>query len=160
VDGVFLAFLILLQCFFSCSSYSFIDLKAKAGERESWSEGSTGFSGNILDDATVFCTGVELLANSINLQCLHRTLSMASSCFFTNLCIAHSGSAVGQTPTFFRSICSFSMLKGAFVELDPDMDCIGRVMAFEYVIPDGLSEAIETGAALLMGAHDGPPTVQ
>jgi hypothetical protein len=49
------------------------------------------------------------------------------------------------------------MLKGAFVELNPDMDCIGRVMAFEYVIPEGLSEAMEMGAALLMGAHDGPP---
>jgi hypothetical protein len=51
------------------------------------------------------------------------------------------------------------MLKGAFVELNPDMDCIGRVTAFKYVIPDGLSEAIETGAALLTGAHDGPPTI-
>jgi hypothetical protein len=29
------------------------------------------------------------------------------------------------------------MLKRAFVELDPDMDCIGRVTAFEYVIPAG-----------------------
>jgi hypothetical protein len=64
---------------------------------------------------------------------------------------------VGQTLTFFRSIHSFSMLKGAFVELDPDMDCIGRVTAFEYVIPAGWSEAMETGAALLMGARDGPP---
>jgi hypothetical protein len=35
------------------------------------------------------------------------------------------------------------------VELNPDMDCIGRVTAFKYVIPDGLSEATETGAALL-----------
>jgi hypothetical protein len=50
------------------------------------------------------------------------------------------------------------MLKGACVELNPDTDCIGRVMAFEYVISDGLSEAIEMGAALLTGAHDGPPT--
>jgi hypothetical protein len=64
---------------------------------------------------------------------------------------------VGQTLTFFRSICSFSMLKGAFEELDPDMDCIGRVTAFEYVILDGRMEAMETGAALLTGAHDGPP---
>jgi hypothetical protein len=51
------------------------------------------------------------------------------------------------------------MLKGAFVELNPDTDCIGSVMAFEYVIPDGLSEAMEMGAALLTGAHDGPPTM-
>jgi hypothetical protein len=29
------------------------------------------------------------------------------------------------------------MLKGAFVELDPDINCIGRVTAFEYVILDG-----------------------
>jgi hypothetical protein len=50
------------------------------------------------------------------------------------------------------------MLKGAVVELDPDMDCMGRVTAFEYVIPDGLSEAMEMGAALLTGAHDGPLT--
>jgi hypothetical protein len=50
------------------------------------------------------------------------------------------------------------MLKGAFVELDPDTDCIGRVTAFEYVIPDGLSKAMEMGAALLTGAHDGLPT--
>jgi hypothetical protein len=49
------------------------------------------------------------------------------------------------------------MLKGAFEELDPDMDCIGRVTAFEYVILDGQMEAMETGAALLMGARDGPP---
>jgi hypothetical protein len=64
---------------------------------------------------------------------------------------------VGQTPTFFRSICFFSMLKGAFVELDPDMDCIGSVTAFEYVILNGQMEALERGAALLMGARDGPP---
>jgi hypothetical protein len=64
---------------------------------------------------------------------------------------------VGQTPTFFRSIHSFSILKGAFVELDPDMDCIGRVTAFEYVILEGRMEAMETGAALLTGARDGPP---
>jgi hypothetical protein len=57
---------------------------------------------------------------------------------------------VGQTPTFF-------ILKGAFVELNPDTNCIGRVTAFEYVIPAGRKEAMETGAALLMGAHDGPP---
>jgi hypothetical protein len=50
------------------------------------------------------------------------------------------------------------MLKGAFVELDPDMDCIGSVTAFKYVIPAGRREAMEMGAALLMGAHDGPPT--
>jgi hypothetical protein len=43
------------------------------------------------------------------------------------------------------------------VELDPDTECIGRVTAFEYVILDGRMEAIETGAALLMGAHDGSP---
>jgi hypothetical protein len=49
------------------------------------------------------------------------------------------------------------MLKGAFVELDPDMDCIGSVTAFEYVILKGQIEAMEMGAALLMGAHDGPP---
>jgi hypothetical protein len=29
------------------------------------------------------------------------------------------------------------MLKEAFVELDPDMDCIESVTAFEYVIPEG-----------------------
>jgi hypothetical protein len=51
------------------------------------------------------------------------------------------------------------MLKRACLELDPDMNCIGRVMAFEYVIPDGLSEAMEMGAALLTGARDGPPTM-
>jgi hypothetical protein len=49
------------------------------------------------------------------------------------------------------------MLKGAFEELNPDMDCIGSVTAFEYVILNGWMEAMETGAALLMGAHDGPP---
>jgi hypothetical protein len=48
------------------------------------------------------------------------------------------------------------MLKGACLELDPDMDCIGNVTAFEYVIPAGQIEAMETGAALLLGAHDGP----
>jgi hypothetical protein len=46
------------------------------------------------------------------------------------------------------------MLKGALPELDPDTDCIGRVMAFKYVIPDGLYKTMETGAALLMGAHE------
>jgi hypothetical protein len=50
------------------------------------------------------------------------------------------------------------MLKGALVELNPDMDCIGSVTAFKYVIPEGQREAMETGAALLTGAHDGPPT--
>jgi hypothetical protein len=49
------------------------------------------------------------------------------------------------------------MLKGVFLELDPDMDCIGSVTAFEYVIPKGRTEAMETGAALLMGAHNGLP---
>jgi hypothetical protein len=49
------------------------------------------------------------------------------------------------------------MLKGAFVELDPDTDCIGSVTAFEYVILEGRIEVMEMGAALLMGAHDGPP---
>jgi hypothetical protein len=49
------------------------------------------------------------------------------------------------------------MLKGAFVELDPVMDCIGSVTAFEYVILEGRIEAMETGAALLTGARDGPP---
>jgi hypothetical protein len=49
------------------------------------------------------------------------------------------------------------MLKGAFEELDSDMDCIGRVTALEYVILDGRMEEMETGAALLTGAHDGPP---
>jgi hypothetical protein len=49
------------------------------------------------------------------------------------------------------------MLKGAFLELDPDMDCIGRVTAFRYVIPAGWREAMETGAALLTGAHNSPP---
>jgi hypothetical protein len=49
------------------------------------------------------------------------------------------------------------MLKGAFEELDPDTDCIGSVTAFEYVILNGWMEVMETGAALLMGAHDGPP---
>jgi hypothetical protein len=51
------------------------------------------------------------------------------------------------------------MLKGAFLELDPDMDYIGSVTAFEYVILDGRMEAMETGAALLTGARDGPPTM-
>jgi hypothetical protein len=49
------------------------------------------------------------------------------------------------------------MLKRAFVKLDPDTDCIGSVTAFEYVILKGWIDAMETGAALLMGAHDGPP---
>jgi hypothetical protein len=49
------------------------------------------------------------------------------------------------------------MLKGAFEELDPDTDCIERVTAFEYVILNGWMEAMETGAALLTGARDGPP---
>jgi hypothetical protein len=136
---------------------TFIDLKAGARRRESWSKGSTGFFGNVLDDATVFCTGGEFLANSINLQCLPRTWFMASSCSSTNLCIAPSGSAVGQTLTFFRSIRSFSMLKRAFEELDPVTDCIGSVTAFEYVILDGWIEAMEMGAALLTGARDGLP---
>jgi hypothetical protein len=43
------------------------------------------------------------------------------------------------------------------VELDHDMDCIGSVTAFKYVIPAGRIEAMEMGAALLMGARDGPP---
>jgi hypothetical protein len=47
------------------------------------------------------------------------------------------------------------MLKGAFVELDPDTDCLGSVTAFEYVIPAGQIEAMETGAALPLGARDG-----
>jgi hypothetical protein len=71
--------------------------------------------------------------------------------------MARSGSAVGQTPTFFRSIHFFSMLKGAVEELNPDTDCIGSVTAFEYVILNGRMEAMETGAALLTGACDGPP---
>ena len=50
------------------------------------------------------------------------------------------------------------MLKGAFDELNPDVDCIGRVKAFEYVIPVGLCEVMEMGAALLTGAHEEPPT--
>jgi hypothetical protein len=37
------------------------------------------------------------------------------------------------------------MLKGAFVELDPDTDCMGRVTAFEYVISTGQREAMKTG---------------
>jgi hypothetical protein len=49
-------------------------------------------------------------------------------------------------------------VKGSFVELDPDTDCIGSVTAFEYVILKGWIEAIEMGATPLMGAHDGPPT--
>jgi hypothetical protein len=49
------------------------------------------------------------------------------------------------------------MLKKAFEELNPDTDCIGRVTAFKYVILEGQMEAMETGAALLMGAHDGFP---
>jgi hypothetical protein len=49
------------------------------------------------------------------------------------------------------------MLKGAFLELDPVTDCIESVTALEYVIPEGRTEPMETGAALLMGAHDGPP---
>jgi hypothetical protein len=48
-------------------------------------------------------------------------------------------------------------LKGAFEELNPDMDCIGSVTAFEYVILDGRMEAMETGAALLTGGRDSPP---
>jgi hypothetical protein len=48
-------------------------------------------------------------------------------------------------------------LKGAFVELDPDTDCIGSVTAFKYVIPAGWREEMEMGAALLMGAHNRPP---
>jgi hypothetical protein len=48
------------------------------------------------------------------------------------------------------------MLKEAFEELDPDTDCIGSVIAFKYVILEGQIEAMETGAALLMGAHYGP----
>jgi nanoRNase/pAp phosphatase (c-di-AMP/oligoRNAs hydrolase) len=40
------------------------------------------------------------------------------------------------------------MLKGAFVELDPDMDCIGSVTAFKYMILDGRIEAMKTGAVL------------
>jgi hypothetical protein len=43
------------------------------------------------------------------------------------------------------------------VELDPITDCIGSVTAFEYVILEGWIEAMETGAALLMDARDGPP---
>jgi hypothetical protein len=31
--------------------------------------------------------------------------------------------------------------------------------ALKYVIPEGLYEAMETGAALQMGAHEGPPTM-
>jgi hypothetical protein len=54
-------------------------------------------------------------------------------------------------------LLSFSMLKRAFEELDPDMDCMGSVTAFEYVILDGRMEAMETGAALLTGARDGLP---
>jgi hypothetical protein len=49
------------------------------------------------------------------------------------------------------------MLKGAFVELDPDTDCIGSVTAFEYVILEGWIEAMETGVAFLTGACDGLP---
>jgi hypothetical protein len=49
------------------------------------------------------------------------------------------------------------MLKGAFEELDPDVDCMGRVTALKYVILDGWMEAMEMGAALLTGARDGPP---
>jgi hypothetical protein len=49
------------------------------------------------------------------------------------------------------------MLGGAFEELNPNMDCMGSVTAFEYVILDGQMEAMEMGAALLMGARDGPP---
>jgi hypothetical protein len=45
------------------------------------------------------------------------------------------------------------------VELDPVTDCIGSVTTFEYVIPKGQTEPMETGAALLMGARDGPPTM-
>jgi hypothetical protein len=48
------------------------------------------------------------------------------------------------------------MLKGAFEELNPDTDCIESVTAFEYVILKGQMEAMETGAALLTGAHNGP----
>jgi hypothetical protein len=66
---------------------------------------------------------------------------------------------VGRILTVFRSICTFSILKGALLELNTDMDCMGSVTAFEYVIPDSLYEATETGAALPMGACDGPPTM-
>jgi hypothetical protein len=45
------------------------------------------------------------------------------------------------------------------VELDPDTDCMGSVRTLKYVIPKGWTEPMETGAALLMGAHDGPPTM-
>jgi hypothetical protein len=48
------------------------------------------------------------------------------------------------------------MSKGAFEKLNPDTDCIGRVTAFKYVIVEGQIEAMEMGAALLTGAHDGP----
>jgi hypothetical protein len=47
------------------------------------------------------------------------------------------------------------MLKGAFEELDPDMDCIGRVTAFKYVMLNGRMEAMETEAALLTGVRFG-----
>jgi hypothetical protein len=43
------------------------------------------------------------------------------------------------------------------VKLNPVTDCIGSVTAFEYVILKGRIEAMETGAALLTGACDGPP---
>jgi hypothetical protein len=49
------------------------------------------------------------------------------------------------------------MLKGAFVELDLVTDCMGSVTVFEYVMLKGRIEAMEMGAALLTGAHDGPP---
>jgi hypothetical protein len=51
------------------------------------------------------------------------------------------------------------MLKGAFSGLDPDTDCIESVTAFEYVIPEGRTEPMKMGAALLLGARDGPPTM-
>jgi hypothetical protein len=110
--------------------------KGRSRGRNSWSDSLTGFTGNMLDDATVFCTGEELSANSINLRCFPRTLSTASSCSSTILCIAQSDSAVGQTPTFFRRICSFSMLKGAFVELNPDRFCPGDKLGGLLSCPD------------------------
>jgi hypothetical protein len=49
------------------------------------------------------------------------------------------------------------MLKGAWLELNSDTDCIESVTAFEYAIPTGWIEVMEAGAALLLGACDGPP---
>ena len=66
---------------------------------------------------------------------------------------------MGLTLAFFKSLHSFSMLKGAFLELDPAIDCGGSCTTFKYVIPAGLKLAMVTGAALTMGTQEGPTTM-